>query len=262
MTAATLVTSARDGAVQVLRLNRPAARNALNAALLGELRQALAAAAADPAVRAVLLAAEGPVFCAGGDLKEIFAEATPMTIHRFLDEQIRPVLRALIHLDKPVVAALQGPVAGAGIGLALAADIIVAGEGASFVPAFGKVGAMPDSATLYLMNQYLGPLRTRDIVFRNRSLAAAEAAALGLYSQVVADGELAATAAAIAAEVAAGPTVALGLAKRALREAVRLPFDAFMDLESLSMALINSTADQQEGIAAFHGKRAPRFLGR
>ncbi len=259
---ARLVATRRDNAVQVIRLARPGARNALNAQMLDELHEALQAAASDPAVRSVLLEAEGPVFCAGGDLKEIFADPTPDGIKHFLDDRIRPVLRSMVMMRKPIVAALNGPVAGAGIGVALAADVLLAAESASFVPAFGKVGAMPDSAVLYLMVQNIGLLRAKDIVFNNRSLTANEAAAAGLYTRVVSDADLAAEAAREAAALADGPTVALGLAKQALREASRSSFDGYLDLESLSMALINTSADQREGIRAFMDRRPPVFSGR
>ncbi|ENO79122.1 enoyl-CoA hydratase/isomerase family protein [Thauera sp. 63] len=257
-----IVTMQLEGAVLRVRMNRPAARNALNAAMLRALRSSFEHAAENPDVRAVLLEGEGSVFCAGGDLKEIFSNPTPLGIRRFLDEEMRPVLRAITQLGKPVVSALAGPVAGAGIGIALSADIIIAAERASFVPAFGKVGAMPDSSVLYLMVRNIGVLRTKEIVLRNLSLTATEAAALGLYTRVVADAELPTVALSIAQEVATGPTVAHGLAKHVLQYASTLSFDAFMEMESMAMGLLNTTGDQREGLAAFAERREPVFAGR
>jgi 2-(1,2-epoxy-1,2-dihydrophenyl)acetyl-CoA isomerase len=252
----------RRGAVLEITIDRPQVRNALDRDSIEALRAAFARAAAEHEVRAVVLTGEGVAFCAGGDLKSIFDAHGPLHIRRFLDLTMRPLIHAMMALDKPILAVLNGVVAGAGIGIAMAADMIIACEEASLVPAFGRIGAMPDSGTLYFLAQNIGMLRAKEIVMLNRTLGAGEAQALGLYNRVVPRERLTDESAALADELARGPTIALGLAKKALRDALRLPFDAFMDLESLSMALLISTEDQREGIAAFNEKRTPVFAGR
>lgn len=249
------------GPVARIVLDRPAARNALSGELLDALAECMTRADRDAGVRAILFTGEGPVFCAGGDLKAIFTDATPDAIRRFLNDRMRPVLRSIMLADKPVIAALNGPVAGAGISLALACDFIVAGDNADFIPAFGKIGAMPDSAALYLLVQYLGIAAAKDIVFRSRTLTAHEALSCGIYGRVVAPEAVAADALSLAEELAEQPTLALALAKRALRDAARQPFEAFMDGESLAMAFLQTTDDLAEGFAAFKAKRNPVFRG-
>lgn len=256
------VVVARRGAVLDVRINRPQVRNALDGNTISGLTETFEAAARDPAVRAVTLTGQGSSFSAGGDLKSIFESREPQHIRRFLDLTMRPLIRAMLTLDKPILAVLNGAVAGAGIGLALAADMLIASERAQFVPAFGRIGAMPDSGTLYFLTQALGLHKVREIVMLNKTLSAYEAQDLGLCNWVVPAADLEAESRRIADELAAGATVAHGLTKRALRDAARLPFDAFMDLESLSMALLVTTEDQAEGIRAFLEKRAPRFVGR
>jgi 2-(1,2-epoxy-1,2-dihydrophenyl)acetyl-CoA isomerase len=256
------VVVSRRGAVMEICLSRPHVRNALDVKTLELLRDAFDEAALDESVRAVMITGEGPVFCAGGDLKSIFTSHEPRVVQQVLDLRIRPVIRAMTTLNKVVIAALNGPAAGAGIGLAMAADLVVAAEDASFVTAFGKIGAMPDSGSLYFLAHRLGMNRAKEVVFFNQTLKAEEAKTLGLYNWVVPNDRLLSEARRIADEIAAGPTVAHGLAKKALRDAVRMSFDAFMDTEALAMAILITTEDQREGLKAFAEKRDPRFVGR
>ncbi|HJV52187.1 MAG TPA: enoyl-CoA hydratase-related protein [Noviherbaspirillum sp.] len=256
-----MITYEKSGAVARVALNRPAARNALDGNMLDAIAQHITVADRDQEVRSIVLTGEGPVFCAGGDLRAIFTGATPDSVRRFLNDRMRPALRSIMQSDKPIIAALNGPVAGAGVSLALACDFIIGADNADFIPAFGKIGAMPDSAAIYLLVQYLGVAAARDIIFRSRQLKAGEALQKGLYSHVVPQVELHAQAMALAESLAQEPTLAIALAKRALRDAPRQPFDAFMDAESLAMAFLHTTQDLAEGFDAFKSKRAPVFRG-
>lgn len=256
-----LLTDLRAGVLE-LRLNRPEKRNALDPPTKKALTAALEDAGRNPEVRCVLLTGEGSVFCSGGDLGAIFTSNEGTHIRNFLDLVTRPMLRSLRALDKPIVAALNGPVAGAGVALALAADLIIASDQARFVMGYGKLGTMPDAGTLYFLVQSLGAARAREMVLLDQTLTAAQALALGLYQRVVPQAEFASAARALAEQLAQGPTLAMGLAKKALREAPNLSFDAFMEMEALSMALLIGSEDQREGIAAFLEKRKPQFRGR
>ncbi|MCG2633486.1 MAG: enoyl-CoA hydratase-related protein [Gammaproteobacteria bacterium] len=247
--------------IGTLTLDRPEARNAMNGELLDELGEALRQVESNPEVRCVVITGSGPVFCAGGDLKAI-GDLDPMGIRRFLNNRIRPILKSIMTMDKPVLSVLNGPAAGAGVGLAMASDLVLAAEEAAFVIAFTKIGAMPDSGSLFLMSQNIGVMKTKEIVMFADPLTARQAAELGLYNKVVPQAELASAAAEWASKLAKGPTLALALAKNALRDAQRQPFDAYMDQEALAMSLLNASYDHHEGIQAFLEKRAPDFQGR
>jgi 2-(1,2-epoxy-1,2-dihydrophenyl)acetyl-CoA isomerase len=256
------ITYAVDGAVATITLNRPQVRNAMNGRMIEELRQTLEAVNLDTAVRVVLLRGEGSVFCAGGDLRDLFTDTHPVAIRNLIALRIRPLSRALITLDKPLVCALQGPVAGAGLAMALAADFVIATEEASFVTAFGKIGAIPDAGVMWLLAQHVGLMRAKDIVLRAKTLTAAQALELGIYTEVVPKAGFDDAVNGLVAELAEGATLAMAFAKHALRDAVRMPFDAFMDLESAGQGLMHASHDHNEGVQAFLEKRAPRFTGR
>lgn len=249
-----------DG-VGYVTLDRPESRNALNTPMFEELGAVFREAAADDAVRGLLLTGKGTVFCAGGDLREV-GGFDLFDIRDLIYQKARPMLSALMSMEKPVVAALNGPVAGAGIGLALASDMVIAADTADLVMAFGRVGLVPDVAVAWLMVQHIGLLRAKEIVLKARTVPAAEAHGLGLYTRLVPADMLAAEAEAEIRALAAGPTQAIGKAKTLLGEAARLSFDAFMAKEADLQALMHETADHKEGVAAFLEKRPPRYRGK
>jgi len=257
----TVSVSILDGVMTVC-MNRPDARNSLNKEMMLALNDAFDVAAKDNQIRVVKLTGEGSVFCAGGDLKEIFQETTtPMDIKNLLDFYIRPIISKMLNLNKPIVTVLNGPAAGAGLGLVLASDMVIAHEKASFITAFGQIGAMPDSGVMYLMVQNIGLMQAKNVVLRSQTLSAQEAKDLGLYTYVVTTDQLEDFSQEILKELSTGPTIAIGFAKQAMRDASRTSFDAYMDAESLAMAVISTTKDKKEGIAAFKEKRRPLFKG-
>jgi 2-(1,2-epoxy-1,2-dihydrophenyl)acetyl-CoA isomerase len=250
------VLTGRDGAVLTITLNRPDVFNAFNSALHAALQEALAEAA-DPAVRAVVVTGAGRGFCAGQDLKE-FAEM-PESIRERLEQTYHPNIRAIRALEKPVIAAVNGPCAGAGLSLACACDIRIAADVATFVPGFIGIGLVPDSGGSWFVHRLLGFARAFEWMTSNRKLTAAEAHAWGLVSEVTDD--LPARAAELAAEYAVCPTRGIGLTKRLFEHAFTASLDAQLELEAALQQEATGTADFAEGVAAFLEKRPPRFTG-
>jgi 2-(1,2-epoxy-1,2-dihydrophenyl)acetyl-CoA isomerase len=250
------VLTERDGAVLTITLNRPEVFNAFNAALHAALAAALEEAA-DPGVRAVVITGAGRGFCAGQDLKE-FSEM-PESIRERLEQTYHPNIRAIRGLAKPVIAAVNGPCAGAGLSLACACDLRIAADTATFVPGFIGIGLVPDSGGSWFVHRLLGFARAFEWMTSNRKLTAAEAHAWGLVSEVT--GDLPARAAALAAEYAALPTRGIGLTKRLFEHAYTASLDEQLELEAALQQEATGTADFAEGVAAFIEKRPPEFRG-
>jgi len=252
------VLTERDGAVLTVTLNRPEVFNAFNAALHAALRAALEEAAA-PDVRAVVITGAGRGFCSGQDLKE-FQEA-PGSIRDRLEQTYHPNIRLIRALEKPVIAAVNGPCAGAGLSLAAACDIRIASDAATFVPGFIGIGLIPDSGGSWFLHRLLGFARAFEWMTSNRKLTAAEAYAWGLVSEVVEGDGLAARADELAGFYAALPTRGVGLTKRLFDHAYDATLEAQLELEAELQQAATETADFAEGVQAFLEKREPRFSG-
>ena len=248
----------RDGAVQTITLNRPEVFNAFNRALHAALREALKEAR-DPEVRAVVVTGAGRGFCAGQDLKE-FGEAGD--VGDSLRATYHPNVLAVRALEKPVIAAVNGACAGAGLSFACACDFRIASDAASFVPGFIGIGLVPDAGGTFFINRLLGPSRAFEWMSSNRKLTAAEAHAWGLVSEVVEADALAARAAELAALYAALPTRAIGMTKRLFDNADTATLEEQLELEAQLQAAATQGEDFKEGVTAFLEKRAPSFTGR
>jgi 2-(1,2-epoxy-1,2-dihydrophenyl)acetyl-CoA isomerase len=252
------VETTRDGAVLTITLNRPDVLNAFNAdmhrALGGALKEARA-----PDVRAVVITGAGRGFCVGQDLTE-FREA-PGDIGSRLRGNYHPNILAIRALEKPVLAAVNGPAAGAGLSLACACDLRVAADDATFVPAFINIGLVPDSGGTYFVRRLLGTARAFEWLTSGRRLTAAEAHAWGLVSEVVESDRLADRAAELAAELAEMPTRGIAMTKRLLDRAEQTTLEEQLELEAQLQTAATQTADFSEGVAAFLEKREPRFEG-
>jgi 2-(1,2-epoxy-1,2-dihydrophenyl)acetyl-CoA isomerase len=250
----------KRGGYRVITLNRPERLNALTVEMAGALIEALEAAAADPECRALLLTGAGRGFCAGQDLTAI-ADARAAEIGALL-EQYNPLIRKLRALPVPVVCAVNGVAAGAGANLALACDIVLAARSASFVQAFAKIGLVPDCGGTWFLPRLVGAARARALAMLAEPVPAETAAEWGLIWRAVGDEQLMPEAEALAKRLAAGPTAALALMKRALDLADGNGLDAQLDLERDLQAEAAASPDFAEGLRAFLGKRSPTFTGR
>jgi 2-(1,2-epoxy-1,2-dihydrophenyl)acetyl-CoA isomerase len=253
------VETQKDGGVLTITLNRPDVLNAFDSAMHAAFKEALEEAG-DPDVRAVVLTGAGRGFCVGQDLNE-FKEAAG-DIGERLRSTYNPNVRALRALEKPVIAAVNGPAAGAGLSLACACDLRLAATSASFVPAFVSIGLVPDTGATYFVARLLGYSRAFEWLCSGRALSAADAHAWGLVAEVVGDGRLPGRAAEVAAALAASPTRAIGLTKRLLERAAVSSLEEQLELEADLQAEAAQSADFKEGVAAFLEKREPRFSGR
>jgi 2-(1,2-epoxy-1,2-dihydrophenyl)acetyl-CoA isomerase len=244
--------------VATVTLNRPDSLNALNATMRRELLAALKAARRDEAVRAVVLTGEGRGFCSGADLRGGEGERQ---FRRVLTTEYNPLIAAIRELPKPVIAAVNGVAAGAGVSLALACDLVWAAEDARFIQAFVKIGLVPDSGSTRTLVRALGRHRAAELILTGEPLPAAEAHDAGLVNAVVPGAELAAAAGQVAARLASGPTRAIGYAKRLINDAEDASLESSMAMEAGFQELAGRTDDHAEGVAAFGEKREPRFVG-
>ena len=259
----TLLYEVSDG-VATVTLNRPEVLNAFSTPMQRELAAVILRLADDDAVRAVVLTGAGRAFCAGGDIGEMegAADPTPLASRNKLQRMLTSVLMPLVRLEKPVIAAVNGVAVGAGMNLALAADITVVAEHARFSQAFVKVGLVPDTGGLYLLTRLIGLNRAKELCFTGRMLDAREALHMGLVNQVAPAAELMPRALALARELASGATAAIGLTKSLLNIAPTATLEEMAEFESYALAVVLATDDHREGIRAFREKRAPVFRGR
>jgi 2-(1,2-epoxy-1,2-dihydrophenyl)acetyl-CoA isomerase len=252
-----------EGGVAHLTLNRPDDANALNLPMAKDFLDAALHCTTHAEVRAVLLDAVGKMFCAGGDVKSFAAlgdrlPAGMKELTTYLHAGISTFSRA----RQPVVIAVQGAAAGAGMSLAASGDLVLAGESAKFTMAYTGIGVSPDGSSSYFIPRLIGMRRTQELMITNRRLSAAEALEWGLVTQVLPDAELAEGAMGLARSLASGPTRAYGGVKRLLNESFTSTLETQMELEARVFVENTETADGREGIQAFVEKRKPSFQGR
>jgi len=252
------VLTTRDGAVLTITLNRPDVYNAFNRELHAALREALTEAQ-DPAIRCVVVTGAGKGFCAGQDLKEFGAVSA--SIRDALEQTYHPNVRLVRALEKPVIAAVNGPAAGAGLSFACACDIRVASDAATFVPGFVGIGLVPDAGGTWFVHRLLGFARAFEWMCANTRLSAADALEWGLVSEVTPADAFEARVAELAAEWATRPTLAVGRTKQLFEHAFAASLEEQLALEAELQQASVGTADFREGVDAFLEKRAPTFTG-
>ncbi len=253
-----------EAGVLTLTLNRPERLNAFNVALHEALLEALGRAAADPGCRALLLTGAGRGFCAGQDLSDrvVVPDAERSDLGLSLEKRYNPLIRALRRLPKPIVCAVNGAAAGAGANVALACDIVLAAKSAQFLQAFARIGLIPDAGGTWILPRLVGEARARALMMLADPIGAEEAEAWGMIYRAVDDSDLMGEARTLAARLAAGPTHALGLIKRALLASPANSLDAQLDLERDLQRDAGGRDEYREGVRAFLEKRPAEFIGK
>lgn len=254
-----LLDTLNDG-VLTLTLNRPQAYNAFTEQLARMLQVQLDRADVDPNIRAVVLTGAGKAFSAGQDLAELVGDNAP-PMGQILKEHFNPVVRKIRSCSKPVIAAVNGVAAGAGANIAIACDIVLASDQASFIQAFSKIGLIPDSGGTWMLPRIVGWQKAMALMITGDKLSATEAERLGMVYKVLPHDELAAFAKTLAIRLAQMPTKAITLTKYALELSSQQSFEQQLASEDKLQYEASQTADYQEGVAAFLAKRAPKFIG-
>jgi 2-(1,2-epoxy-1,2-dihydrophenyl)acetyl-CoA isomerase len=253
-----------DAGVRTLRFNRPDVLNALNNELLSALGKAVRDAEKDATVRCLILTGAGRAFSSGQDLADVAARYQtdePIELGHHLRERYHPIILKLRTMEKPVIAAVNGVAAGAGMSLALAADLRVAAESASFVQAFIKVGLVPDSGSTFMLPRLVGLSRALELTMTGRKVPATEALQIGLVNQVVPDGQLAATTSGLARNLAELPPIGVGLTKRAMNGSLGSDLATQLQYEAMLQTTAGQSQDHREGVRAFLEKRPAKFSG-
>lgn len=252
----------RRGAVAILTLNRPERLNAFAAPTNRAIVAHLDTIRRDETIRAVVLTGAGRGFCAGADLAAARNRGPEHDTAQSLRELYHPLILAMRHLPKPIVTAVNGPAAGAGMSIALAGDIVLAAESASFMQAFSRIGLIPDCGSTWMLPRMVGDVRARAMAILAEKIPARDALQFGMVWQVHADDALMPQARQLAARLATMPTRAYALIKEAFACTYANGFAEQLEVEARLQSIAGTTEDNREGVQAFLEKRAPRFTGR
>lgn len=248
--------------VLTLTLSRPDARNAMNLELIQALVAALSEASSDPAVRCVVLTGDGKAFCAGGDIKDMLERAgKAVATKERLQGGLNRIAQLIWHMEKPVVAKVNGDATGAGMDLVLVCDLAYAADHARFGASFVRVGLIPDTGGTHTLPRRVGLHRAKELVFLGDLIPADEAERLGIINRAIPADQLDEQVASVAARLANGPTKTIGLAKRALHKGAAASFDEALEHEAYAQGFCFTTEDHQEAARAFVEKRDARFKG-
>lgn len=256
-----ILISIKDG-VATLRLNRPDVFNSFNRAMALKLQAELDNCASNDEVRAIVLTGSGKAFCAGQDLREVTSEKLNPGFKAILEEHYNPIIQRIRNIKKPIVAAVNGVAAGAGANIALACDIVVASEHASFIQAFSKIGLVPDSAGTFFLPRLIGFQRASALMLLGDKVSAKEALAMGMLYKMVSHDNLEEEVLKIANTLAVMPTKALGMTKQLLNASMTNTLEEQLRMESKYQIEAAQSEDYKEGVTAFMEKRKPEFKGK
>ena len=263
MTYETLLFEKQDG-IAKLSLNRPDKLNALDTQLFNELYEALIDSAKDPQIRCIVLTGAGRGFCSGADTSDLGAKSVEEGAEDFgiKMERSNRIIRALRDIEKPIIASVNGVAVGAGMNIALACDIRIASDKASFGEVFVRIGLSPDDGGGYLLWRLVGLGKATELMFTGDIIDAEEALRIGLVNQVVPHDELERSTMEFAKKMAKGPTRAIGLAKKILNRGMETDLATLLDFEAFAQYQTASSEDSKEGVKAFIQRRKPHFKGR
>jgi 2-(1,2-epoxy-1,2-dihydrophenyl)acetyl-CoA isomerase len=255
----TTLLSEHENGILTLSLNRPERANAFNAEMIRELQQALRTAEKDSQVRVVVLTGTGRVFGAGQDIEEMRTGGESLSYLMHLRKTYNPLIMQIRQIEKPVMGVINGACAGASLGIALACDLRIAADSASFVVGFNGIGLAPDSGVSLLLPALVGLGRAAEMTFTNAPVSAAQALEWGLVNQVIAAGELSEESRRWAKRLAEGPTGAYGLTKRAFNRAVLGNLEEILEYEGQVQEIAAHRPEHREGVAAFLERRTPNY---
>lgn len=254
------IKSELDGNVLKLTLNRPDKFNSFNREMALALQAALDKAATDSAIRAVYLTGEGKAFCAGQDLAEV-VDPNGVGLEKIVTEHYNPIIEKIRNIEKPVICAVNGVAAGAGANIALACDIVIAGNSVAFIQAFSKIGLIPDSGGTFFLPRLIGFGKASALMMLGDKISASDAENMGMIYKVIEDDKLQEDALTVAKTLANLPTRAIGLTKRLLNQSINNTLEQQLIAEGIEQISASKTYDYNEGVKAFLEKRKPVFKG-
>jgi 2-(1,2-epoxy-1,2-dihydrophenyl)acetyl-CoA isomerase len=252
----------QENGIARIQLNRPASYNSFNRQMALELQHILATCAGNPEIRVVCISGQGKAFCAGQDLVEVSTPELHPGFKAILDEHYAPIIRAITHMEKPVVAAVNGVAAGAGANIALACDIVLAKESALFIQAFSGIGLIPDSGGTWILPRLVGLQKAMALTMLGDRIPAREAESMGMIYKALPDEEFEEKTSQILEKLAGMPTYGLALTKKALYLGLQQGLEEQLKTETQLQILASESEDYHEGVEAFLQKRKPNFKGK